>query len=173
MSGWSACIIPVTVVLIVGFGVLRKVPVLEVFLLGAKEGVHTAVSILPSLLGLLVGVQMLSASGALELFCQWLSPCMEWLGFPTELVPMALLRPISGSGSTALLTQLFAEHGPDGFLGQAASVLSGASETTFYAIAVYFGSVGIQRTRYALPAALAADFACAVFAVLTTHLFGA
>ena len=100
---------------------------------------------------------MLSASGALDMLCAFISPAAEWMGLPPETMPLALLRPISGSGSLAILSDIFERNGPDSFAGRVASVMMGSTETTFYAIAVYFGSVGIKKTRHAVPSALTAD----------------
>ncbi len=171
MTAFTAFIVPTFLVLILLYGFAKKVPVFDTFLIGAKEGLQSSVSILPALIGLLMAVTMLNASGALDLFSEWISPFVSWLGFPPEVVPIALLRPVSGSGSTAILTQIFERYGADSFAGRAASVLAGSTETTFYAVAVYFGAVGIKKTRHAIPSALMADLACSVFAVITTNLF--
>ncbi len=171
LASFTAYIIPTAVVAILVFGAVKRVPVFDAFLAGAREGLRSSVSILPSLVGLLMAVTMLKASGALDLFTAWVAPLMSRVGFPPEVTPMALLRPISGSGSTAILTQIFESYGPDSFAGRVASVMAGSTETTFYAIAVYYGAVGIKKTRHTIPAALTADLACAVLAVLTTRLF--
>ena len=171
LTTFTSYIIPSVIILILLFGIVRKVSVFDTFLEGAKEGLHSSVSILPSLVGLLMAVTMLKASGILDLFTQWIAPAASFLGFPLEVLPLALLRPISGSGSTALLTQIFDEYGPDSLIGWTASVMAGSTETTFYAIAVYYGSVGIKKLRCTIPAALLADLTCCVVAVLTTHFF--
>lgn len=166
-------VLPVAVVGILLFGMLRRVPVFDTFLQGAKEGLSSSVSILPALIGLMMGVTMLGASGALDILSAFLRPAAQWLGFPVEAIPLALLRPFSGSGSTALAASLFTSISPDSFEGKVISVLLGSSETTFYAVAVYFGAVGIKKTRWTVPAALTGDFvttAASVAAVLL--LFG-
>lgn len=166
-------VLPVAVVGILLFGMLRRVPVFDTFLQGAKEGLSSSVSILPALIGLMMGVTMLGASGALDILSAFLRPAAQWMGFPVEAIPLALLRPFSGSGSTALAASLFASISPDSFEGKVISVLLGSSETTFYAVAVYFGAVGIKKTRWTVPAALTGDFvttAASVAAVLL--LFG-
>lgn len=114
---------------------------------------------------------MLKESGALEFVCGLLAPVCERLHFPTELLPMTLLRPVSGGGSTALLNQALTDFGPDSFEGRCASVIAGATETTFYAISVYFGAVNIRKIRHTLLASLMADFAAAVFAVVSVNLY--
>lgn len=166
-------VLPVAVVGILLFGMLRRVPVFDTFLQGAKEGLSSSVSILPALIGLMMGVTMLGASGALDILSAFLRPAAQWLGFPVEAIPLALLRPFSGSGSTALAASLFTSISPDSFEGKVISVLLGSSETTFYAVAVYFGAVGIKKTQWTIPAALTGDFvttAASVAAVLL--LFG-
>lgn len=114
---------------------------------------------------------MLKASGALEVVTDFLKPFTDKIGFPEELLPMTLLRPISGGGSTALLNQALSDYGPDSFLGRCASVIAGSTETTFYAVTLYFNSIKIKKIRHTLFAALVADFTAAVVAVITVSLF--
>ncbi len=171
MDKFGAYVVPVTVCIIIIFGLIRKVPVFDSFVAGAKEGISSTVSILPSLVGLIMAVTMLKASGALDMFSAFIAPLAECIGLPPQTMPLALLRPISGSGSTAILTQIFADYGPDSFIGRVASVMMGSTETTFYAIAVYFGAVGIKKTRHAIPAALAADATGYLMSVLAVRLF--
>ena len=170
LTTFTSYIIPSVIILILLFGIVRKVSVFDTFLEGAKEGLHSSVSILPSLVGLLMAVTMLKASGILDLFTQWIAPAASFLGFPPEVLPLALLRPISGSGSTALLTQIFDEYGPDSLIGWTASVMAGSTETTFYAIAVYFGATQVKKIRYAVPAALMGDFVGVALSALTVGL---
>ena len=126
---------------------------------GAVKGLSAAREILPSLVALVTAVAMLRSSGALELLCTALAPAARLFGLPGELLPMALLRPVSGSGALALLEDLLRQYHPDSFLGRTASVLMGSTETTFYTIALYFGATRIRDTRYCLAAALIADLA--------------
>ncbi|MBQ5397849.1 MAG: spore maturation protein [Ruminococcus sp.] len=161
---------PLFIAVVLVFGLVKKVPLFDAFCEGAREGIKTLLSIAPTLVGLIVAVDMLKASSATDMLCSFISPAAEQLGFPKEIVPMILLRPISGGGSTALLTNVYKECGPDSFAGLCASVLAGSTETTFYAIAVYYGSVGIKRIRHTLFAALSADFTAAVMAVLTVRM---
>lgn len=163
--------VPVFIAVVVIFGLIKKVPLFDAFAVGAKDGIMTLLKITPTLVGLIVAVSMLKSSGATDLLCEAVSPLAERMGFPKEIVPMVLLRPISGGGSTALLTGIYSDCGPDSFAGKVASVLAGSTETTFYAIAVYFGSVKITKTRHTLISALSADFTAAVMAVLTVRLF--
>ena len=164
----SVLMIPLLTLYIIGYGLLRKKDCYEIFVRGAKEGVHTALEILPTLIGLMTAVYMLRASGALDLAAQALAPVMERVGLYPELLPLMLVRPISGSAALGVGAELISNYGPDSELGRTAAVMLGSTETTFYTIAVYFGAVGVTRTRYAVPAALCADltgFLAAAWAV--------
>ena len=162
---------PVFIAVVIIFGFIKKVELFDAFTAGAKDGIKTLLGIAPTLVGLIVAVNLLKSSGATDALCALISPAAQVLGFPEQIVPMVLLRPISGGGSTALLMNVYKDCGPDSFAGRVASVLAGSTETTFYAIAVYFGSVGIKKIRHTLVAALSADFTAAVMAVLTVRLF--
>ena len=138
---------------------------------GAREGFRMLRTIGPSLVVLLSAVGMLRESGALEALSHSLSPALEFLGIPAETVLLLLVRPISGSAALAIGAELIAAHGPDSLIGRTAAVMLGSTETTFYTISVYFGSWGITRTRYAVPAALIADFVGFLAASWTVRLF--
>ena len=163
--------IPAVVFLIVVFGLMRGVPVFDTFVAGAKEGFSSSISILPSLVGLMMAVAMLSASGALDILASLLSPIARLLGLPAQVMPLALIKPVSGSGATAVLVQIFQNNATESFAGRVAAVMSGSTETTFYAIAVYFGSVGIKKTRHTIPAAITADLTAFIVSALTVKLF--
>lgn len=162
ISLWA---IPVLLVAIPLAGMLRKVKVYDVFIEGAKEGFDVAVKIIPFLVGILVAIGMFRGSGAMDLLMAAMRPLVAPLGFPPELVPLAVLRSLTGSGSLAFTTDLVKTHGPDSVIARTAATMYGSSETTFYVLAVYFGSVGVRRTRHAVPAALIADLVAAVAAV--------
>ena len=138
---------------------------------GAREGFKMLLTIAPSLVVLLSAVGMLRSSGALEAFARLLSPALEFLGIPPETVLLMLIRPISGSAALAVGAELIAAHGPDSLVGRTAAVMLGSTETTFYTISVYLGSWGITKTRYAVPAALIADFVGFLAASWTVRLF--
>ena len=144
---------PAFACIVVVFGLIKKVPVFDVFISGAKEGVKLLYNIAPTIMGLVFAVDLLQSSGAIDAICALIQPTAEFLGFPKEIVPLVLLRPVSGSGSTALLTALYKTCGPDSFAGSSASVLAGSSETTFYAIAMYFGCIRVKKIRHTLFAA--------------------
>lgn len=162
---------PLFAAAIIIFGLIRRVSVFDEFIKGAKEGIGTLYTIAPSILGLVFAVGLLRSSGAVDVICGTVKPVADFLGFPSEIVPMALLRPVSGSGSSALLVQVFEGYGPDSFAGRVASVLAGSSETTFYATAMYFGSVRVKNIRHTLITAIAADLTAAVMSVVTVRLF--
>jgi spore maturation protein SpmA len=165
----SAYILPTLIMAMVGIGVVRKVKVYETFIVGAKEGFTMAVGLIPYLVAMLAAVGMLRASGGLGKIVGLLSPLTSPLGLPGEVLPLALLRPLSGSGAFALTTDLVKTHGPDSYIGQLASTLNGSMETTFYVLAVYFGSVGISRTRHAVPAGLVADLCGIIGSVIAVR----
>jgi spore maturation protein B len=133
------------------------VKVYEVFVEGAKGGFETAVRIIPYLVAMLIAIGMFRASGAMDVLTSVLSPLTNLIGMPSEALPMALLRPLSGSGSLGLMAEIMKTHGPDSFIGVLVSTMYGSSETTFYVLAVYFGAVQIKNTRHAVPAGLIAD----------------
>ena len=162
ISLWA---IPVMLVGIPLAGMLRKVKVYDVFVDGAKEGFDVAVKIIPFLVGILVAIGMFRGSGAMDLLTAGLRPLADATGFPAELVPLSILRTLTGSGSLAFTTDLIKTHGPDSMIGRMAATMYGSSETTFYVLAVYFGAVSIRRTRHAVPAALIGDVVAAIATV--------
>jgi spore maturation protein B len=163
ISLWA---IPVLLVAIPLVGLLRGVKVYDVFIEGAKEGFDVAVKIIPFLVGILVAIGMFRGSGAMDLLMAALRPIVASTGFPAELVPLTILRSLTGSGSLAFTTDLIKTHGPDSAIARMAATLYGSSETTFYVLAVYFGAVGVTRTRHAVPAALIGDIVAAIAAVI-------
>ena len=168
----SRYIIPLMLVMIPFYGlVFRKVKVYESFVEGAKDGFDIAVRIIPYLVAILVAIGMFRASGALEILLTTMAPFLTYIGFPPENLPLALMRPLSGSGSLGLLTDLINEHGPDSLIAKIGATMFGSTETTFYVLAVYFGSVGIRKTRHALAAGLFADLVGVLSAVFFCQLF--
>jgi len=169
----SPWIIPVLMVGFLGFGVVRRVRVYEVFVEGAKEGFRVALRIIPYLVAILVAVDMLRASGAMDAVVGVLGGITGRFGLPAEALPMALMRPLSGSGAYGILASIINDPaiGPDSYTGYLVSTLQGSTETTFYVLAVYFGAVQVRRVRHALAAALTADVAGVIFAVLACSFF--
>lgn len=152
------------------YGLARRVPVYESFVTGARDGFTTAVNILPYLVAIFFAVAMFRASGALDGLTSLLRPGLDAVGFPPELLPMALIRPMTGSGSIGVLSENITTYGVDSQITAMSATIYGSTETTFYIIAVYFGSVGIKRIRHALAAGLLADFAAVVLAVMLVRV---
>lgn len=167
ISDWA---IPVVLILIPGIAFFKKVKVYEVFVDGAKEGFQVAVRIIPFLVAILVAIGIFRASGAMDVFVKLLSPFTTLIGMPADVLPAALMRPLSGSGTLGIITELIETHGPESFAGRLASTIYGCTETTFYVIAVYFGAVQVKKTRYAVPAGLIADAAGVLAAVFICRL---
>ena len=162
----SKYIIPFLLVGIPFYGlVFKKIKVYESFVDGAKDGFDIAVRIMPYLIAILVAIGMFRASGAMELFISFISPLLNTIGFPPENVPLAIMRPLSGSGSLGLFTDLVNEYGTDSLFTKIGATMFGSTETTFYVLAVYFGSVGIRKSRHALIAGLIADAVGVIAAV--------
>jgi spore maturation protein B len=156
VSVWA---IPFLLFIIPVLAIKNKVKVYEVFVDGAKGGFEVAVKIIPYLVAILVAIGMFRASGAMDIFVKIISPITDLIGMPAEALPAALMRPLSGSGTLGIATEVMKEHGPDSFIGRLVSTFFGSTETTFYVIAVYFGAVGIKKTRHAVPAGLVGDLA--------------
>jgi len=170
ISAVSDYAIPVIIFIIVGFAVVKKVKMYEAFVEGAKGGFEVAIKIIPFLVAILVAIGMFRASGAMDYVVRLISPVTDFFGMPAEALPVALMRPLSGSGSLGLVTEIMKTHGPDSFIGRLVSTMYGSTETTFYVLAVYFGSVGVTRTRHAVPAGLLADAAGPIGALLICKL---
>lgn len=166
----SIVAIPLILLVFLGWGMVRKVKVYEVFVEGAKEGFSVAVRIIPYLVAMLMGIGIFRASGAMDVLTTLIAPVTDLIGMPAEALPMALMRPLSGSGSLGIMTELMNVHGPDSFIGVLASTMYGSTETTFYVLAVYFGAVNIRNTRHALPAGLIADTVGMIAAVIITRI---
>jgi len=170
----SALAIPILIVVFIGYGAIKKVKVYEQFVEGAKEGFNIAVRIIPYLVAMLVAIAIFRAGGAMD---KWLIPALrlftDLIGMPAEALPMALMRPLSGSGSLGIMAEIMSVHGPDSFIGILVSTFYGSTETTFYVLAVYFGAVNVKNTRYALPVGLIADIAGILAALfIVTLLYG-
>lgn len=164
----STLVVPVILCFTACFAMRRRVDAYSALTKGAEEGLTVLLHILPSLIGLLTAVYMFRVSGAMEFLAALLSPALEKLGIPPETAPLLFIRPISGSGALAVGSEIMETYGADSYIGRVAAVMLGSSETTFYTIAIYYGSAGIVKTRYTIPAALCADlvmFWASAFAV--------
>lgn len=163
VSTWA---IPVILAGIPLYAAIKRVKIYESFVEGAKGGFQMALRIIPYLVAILVAVGMLRGAGAIDMLSRWLDPLLRRVGFPVEILPLAIMRPLSGSGSMGIVTELIKTHGPDSFLGRLAASAYGSTETTFYVLAVYFGAVGIKRTRHAVISGLTADIVSLIAAII-------
>lgn len=170
MTYLGILILPILIASIVAWGMWRRVAVYEVFVEGAREGFEISVRIIPYLVAILFAIAMFRASGAMDFLFAYIGPVLEWFGFPRELLPMAITRPLTGSGSVGVLADMISTYGEDALVVKMAATLFGSTETTLYVLAVYFGAVGIRRTRYAIQVGLMADAAGAIAAVIFCNL---
>ena len=164
-------VLPLITAFILVFAFVKKVKVFDCFVDGAKKGFSTAVSLLPALVALMLCVSLLSASGGTDIITKLLSPIFSVIGVPEEIIPLCVISPVSGSGSLSVYEKILTEYGADSYVGRVASVISGATETTFYALTVYFGSVGIKNYSAVIPCALLGDFVSFAAAAFTVRLF--
>lgn len=167
LSSWA---IPLMVLIVVLYAFIRGVDVFDTFVEGAKEGFGTAIRLIPFLVAMLVAIGIFRESGAFAIITNILNPITNLVGIPSEILPLALMRPISGSGALAMTTEIMQNNGPDSFLGLIASTLQGSTDTTFYILTVYFGSVGIKKIRYSMSVGLIADLAGFLAAVIVCRI---
>lgn len=164
--------VPFFIFIFLMYGFIKKVDVYDCFVAGAKSGLESTFNIIPSLIGLMAAIAMFRESGCLELISSAIKPLTDFIHMPSELVPLSFLRPVSGSAAIAVVTDIFNSLGPDSVQGRIASIMMGSTETTFYTIAVYFGSAGIKNIRYTLLAALTADITGILMSVALVQFFG-
>ena len=164
-------IVPILLLLTSLLALRKQKNTYDLLLSGGADGLKLLLTLVPTLVLLLTAVTMLRASGAVTLLCRWCTPVFRFFGIPPETAMLVLIRPISGSAALAVGAELMAEHGVDSLVGRTAAVMLGSTETTFYTISVYFGAAGIKKTRYAIPAALFADFIGFLMASVTVKLF--
>jgi len=170
MQTVSIFILPLLIVLIPLYGLVKKVPVYEEFVEGAKEGFEIGVKIIPYLVAILFAIGMFRASGAMQWIIKGLHPILSLVHFPAEVLPMAIMRPLTGSGSVGVLADMIKHYGEGSIYVTIAAIMFGSTETTFYVLAVYFGAVNIKKTRYAVQAGLIADAAGIISAVIFGYL---
>lgn len=156
LSQWA---IPIFLIVIPTIGLSKKIPVYECFVQGAKEGFNTVVRIIPYLVAMFIAIRVFQQSGAMESLISLINPLTSIFHIPKEVLPLALIRPLSGTGTLGILGDLLATHGPDSFIGRLASTMQGSTETTFYVLTVYFGAVGVKNVKHSLLACLASDLA--------------
>ncbi|NLK53015.1 MAG: spore maturation protein [Syntrophomonadaceae bacterium] len=163
VSRWA---IPVMLFVIPAYGFIKRLPVYQTFVEGAEEGFTTAIRIIPYLVAMMVSIGVFRASGAMELLAQILQPLMAYLKLPADLLPLAFMRPLSGSAALGLATELIRTYGPDSFIGRLASTMQGTTDTTFFVLTIYFGSVGIRYYRHAVIVGLMADFTTLIVSII-------
>lgn len=166
----SDYIIPFVFFYIIGLGLLMRINIYDEFIKGAKEGFQVVFDILPTLIGLMVGIGVLRASGALDILSELIKPITDLVQFPSDAVPLVLVKMFSSSAATSLLLDIFKEHGPDSYLGRLVSIILSSTETIFYTMAVYFMAAGVKKSRYTLVGALTATFTGVVASVIITNL---
>jgi len=166
----SLWILPVLLLSILFTALYKKIPLYDVFVSGAKEGFSVGVRIIPYLVGILVAIGMFRASGAIDMLANALSPVLNKIGMPADLLSLAIIRPLSGSGALGIASEIANKYGGDAYISRLAAVMTGSSETTLYVIAVYFGSVGVTKIRHALIAGLVADLAGMFAAIIICRL---
>ncbi len=167
---FSSVAMPFVIFIIVIYGFLEKIKIFDVFLVGAKEGIDIVISIFPTLIGLFLAIGALRSSGILDCMINFITPLLNKFNFPTEIMPLALIRPISGSSSIAVATDIMKTFGVDSQIGFLAAVIMGSTETTLYTIAVYTSSIGIKKTRFVLWASLIADFFGIIVSVFVSKM---
>ena len=168
----SSAAMPVIILLIIVYGLIEKIKVFDTFIKGAKDGVKVVIRIFPTLIGLFVAIGALRSSGILDVFISFIKPALNVLKIPSEIMPLAMLRPISGSASIAIATDIMSKYGADSNIGLIASTIMGSTETTLYTIAIYTGAVGIKNIRFVLWAALCADLIGIIASVFIWSLMG-
>ncbi len=167
----SIFILPTIIFVILLTGVIKKVPVYEEFVDGAKDGFKVSISIIPYLVAIIVGISMFKASGAIDIIAVFLGEILTKLGIPVDILPIMITRSLSGSATLGLFSDIATKLGPDSFITKMAAIMVGSSETTFYVLSVYFGSIGIKKFRYALLTGIIADITGIALAVWVAHLF--
>ena len=171
MNKISNLIIPIMVLSVVIYGIYKKINIYDVFIDGAKESFEMIFTIFPYLLGMMLAINLFLHSNFLEIISNFISPILDLIGIPFDIVPMAIMRPISGNSSLAILNNIFLNYGPDSFIGRLASTIQGSTDTTFYVLTLYFGSVGIKKIRYSLLAGLFADLIGIITSIMIVKIF--
>lgn len=162
----SVYIIPVFIFVVLVVAMIKKLPMYELFVEGSKEGIDMAFKVLPFLLGMMVAIAILRSSGALDAMIHFIRPLLQFFGIPAEIVPLALIRPLSGTAALSMTAELTKTYGPDSFIGQLAATIQGSTDTTIYILTLYFGAVGIKKIRYALKVGLLTDLVGIIASIL-------
>lgn len=163
--------VPLLVVIILIYGIYKKVDIFDAFLVGVKEGMRSVINLFPTIFAMIIAISLLTNSGIIIGICNLFGDFFDKLGFPIEVFPLAILRPISGSSSLAMLSDILSKYGPDSFIGRVACVMQGSTDTTIYIISMYFASVGIKKIKYSLVVGLLADLVSVILSVVMVKMF--
>ncbi|WLV23474.1 nucleoside recognition domain-containing protein [Aciduricibacillus chroicocephali] len=173
LTGISVWLIPLFIATVLVVATIKRVPAYEAFVEGGKEGAKMALSLLPFLVGMIVAISILRSSGALDAAIGLIAPFLAYIGVPSEILPLALIRPISGTAALGMTTDIISSFGADSFIGRLAATMQGSTDTTLYILTVYFGAVGINRMKYALKVGLLADLIGIIASIIiVTIIFG-
>lgn len=164
-------IIPLIVVTIIIYGIYKKVNIFDTFIDGVKEGMKLSINLFPTIFAMIIAITLITDSNIINYICNLLKPLFSKISFPTEVLPLALLRPISGSSSLVILNDILAKYGPDSFIGRLSSVMQGSTDTTIYIISMYFASIGIKKTKYSLTVGLLADLLSVIISFIMVNIF--
>ena len=164
-------IIPLIVVTIIIYGIYKKVDIFDTFIDGVKEGMKLSINLFPTIFAMIIAITLITDSNIINYICNLLKPLFSRISFPTEVLPLALLRPISGSSSLVILNDILAKYGPDSFIGRLSSVMQGSTDTAIYIISMYFASIGIKKTKYSLTVGLLADLLSVIISFIMVNIF--
>lgn len=163
--------VPILVIIIIVYGIYKKVDIFDTFLVGVKEGMKVSINLFPTIFTMIIAISLLTSSNIVMDMCNILGIVFDKLGFPSEVFPLAVLRPISGSSSLVILGDILSRYGPDSFIGRVASVMQGSTDTTIYIIGMYFASVGVKKIKYSLLVGLLADLISVILSVVMVRMF--
>lgn len=163
-------LVPIMVVYIIIYGLYKKVDIFNTFIEGVKDGLNITIKLFPTIFAMVIAINILTNSSFLFDISKLLNPIFEYISFPSEILPLALMKPVSGSSSIVILNDILSKYNPDSYIGRIASVIGGATDTTIYILSLYFGSIGIKKTKYALIVGLIADLLCIIIAIITINV---
>ena len=163
--------IPLVVIIIIIYGIYKKIDIFDTFIIGVKEGMKLSINLFPTIFAMIIAITMITDSGIINYICNIIKPLFIKIAFPTEVIPLAILRPISGSSSLVVLNDILTRYGADTLIGRLASVMQGSTDTTIYIISMYFTSVGIKKIRYSLIVGLLADLLSVIISFIMVNIF--
>lgn len=163
-------LVPIMVVYIIIYGLYKKVDIFNTFIEGVKDGLNITIKLFPTIFAMVIAINILTNSSLLFDISKLLNPIFKYISFPSEILPLALMKPVSGSSSIVILNDILSKYNPDSYIGRIASVIGGATDTTIYILSLYFGSIGIKKTKYALIVGLITDLLCIIIAIITINV---